>query len=114
MSEISLCNVSKHYSQGRGDPLSVLEEISLKIDAGSFVAIMGPSGSGKTTLLNLIGGLDRPTHGELTVGGKSIQNMSQGALAKWRSRTIGFVFQFYKPFTRSLCSKECGITSIVD
>jgi putative ABC transport system ATP-binding protein len=67
----------------------------LDVRAGEFLALMGPSGSGKTTLLNLIGGLDRPTGGEVVVAGEHIDDLSGGALAKWRSRHVGFVFQFY-------------------
>ncbi|MFX8899344.1 ATP-binding cassette domain-containing protein, partial [Acinetobacter baumannii] len=67
----------------------------LDIAQGDFLALMGPSGSGKTTLLNLIGGLDKPTSGEILVGGSRIDSLSSAALARWRSRHVGFVFQFY-------------------
>jgi putative ABC transport system ATP-binding protein len=73
----------------------VLHAIDLEIQAGEFLALMGPSGSGKTTLLNLIGGLDRPTSGELTVCGAAIGGLSNSGLAAWRARHVGFVFQFY-------------------
>ena len=73
----------------------VLENLSINIDAGEFLALMGPSGSGKTTLLNLIGGLDSPTSGTITVGEARIDQMSQGQLARWRAKNVGFVFQFY-------------------
>jgi putative ABC transport system ATP-binding protein len=73
----------------------VLHGLALEIPKGDFVALMGPSGSGKTTLLNLIGGLDRPTSGEVLVGGQRIDQLSSGQLAKWRARNVGFVFQFY-------------------
>jgi putative ABC transport system ATP-binding protein len=69
--------------------------VSLDIAEGAFVALMGPSGSGKTTLLNLIAGIDRPTHGNIIVGGMDIAGLSESGLAKWRSNTIGFIFQFY-------------------
>ena len=69
--------------------------IDLDIAAGDFVALMGPSGSGKTTLLNLIGGLDTPSTGAITVDGQRIDQMNGGQLAKWRSANVGFVFQFY-------------------
>jgi len=75
--------------------VEVLHNLDLEIPAGQFVALMGPSGSGKTTLLNLIGGLDKPTQGEVIVGGERIDRLSGGQLAKWRSRHVGFVFQFY-------------------
>ena len=73
----------------------VLHGISLKVRAGEMCLLMGPSGSGKTTLLNLIGGLDRPTEGEVDVAGERIDQLSSGQLAAWRARHVGFVFQFY-------------------
>jgi len=93
---ISIRNVTKAYERGR-QKVAVLHEPGLTLDVprGDFVALMGPSGSGKTTLLNLIGGLDSPTSGEVSVGGQRIDTMSGGALAKWRSQNVGFVFQFY-------------------
>ena len=75
--------------------LDVLDGLDLEIPEGSFEALMGPSGSGKTTLLNLIAGLDRPTAGKLTVAGTEVSAMGDAALAKWRSQTIGFVFQHF-------------------
>jgi putative ABC transport system ATP-binding protein len=75
--------------------IPVLEDLSIDIKAGEFLALMGPSGSGKTTLLNLIGGLDSPTSGAISIGGERIDKMSQGQLARWRARNVGFVFQFY-------------------
>ena len=73
----------------------VLDGIDLTIDKGEFEVLMGPSGSGKTTLLNLIGGIDRPTSGDVIVGGTSLATFSESALARWRSRYIGFIFQTY-------------------
>ncbi|HYV67709.1 MAG TPA: ABC transporter ATP-binding protein, partial [Myxococcales bacterium] len=75
--------------------LVVLDGIDLDIPEGSFEALMGPSGSGKTTLLNLIAGIDQPTRGRVVVGGRDISQISQTELAKWRSGTIGFIFQLY-------------------
>ncbi len=75
--------------------IPVLMGINLELDAGGFLALMGPSGSGKTTLLNLVAGLDRPTSGSVTVVGEELDRMSEGALARWRSRHIGFIFQLY-------------------
>ena len=75
--------------------MPVLSDLSLSIEQGDFLALMGPSGSGKTTLLNLIGGLDKPSGGSIAIGGQRIEALSQSALAKWRSRNVGFVFQFY-------------------
>jgi putative ABC transport system ATP-binding protein len=75
--------------------ITVLDGLSLQVGQGEFVALMGPSGSGKTTLLNLIAGIDRPTSGKLVVAGTDVGSLSEGQLATWRSRTIGFIFQFY-------------------
>ena len=91
---ISLRGVKKVYQRGRQD-IPVLEGIDLDIPEGSFEALMGPSGSGKTTLLNLIAGIDRPSAGSLTVAGTDITRLSEGDLASWRARNIGFIFQFY-------------------
>jgi len=91
---VRLQGVSKIYERG-GEPVHVLEGLDLDVAAGSYEALMGPSGSGKTTLLNLIAGLDRPSQGSVEVAGKRLDGMSEGALAKWRSSTIGFVFQSY-------------------
>jgi putative ABC transport system ATP-binding protein len=75
--------------------LTVLDGLSLQVTEGEFVALMGPSGSGKTTLLNLIAGIDRPTSGSLNITGTELTRLSEGELAKWRSRSVGFIFQFY-------------------
>src|SRR5688500_8262976 len=93
-SVVSLAGVSKQYQRGR-EKVAVLNDFNLEIEAGDFVAIMGPSGSGKTTLLNLIGGLDVPTSGTVMVAGERIDQLSRAALARWRARHVGFVFQFY-------------------
>jgi len=75
--------------------LTVLDGLSLQVTEGEFVALMGPSGSGKTTLLNLIAGIDRPTSGSVNIVGTELSRLSEGELAKWRSRSVGFIFQFY-------------------
>src|SRR5512146_152372 len=75
--------------------LTVLDGLNLQVVEGEFVALMGPSGSGKTTLLNLIAGIDRPTSGTLHIAGTELSRLSEGELAKWRSRSVGFIFQFY-------------------
>ncbi|MGE5114707.1 MAG: ABC transporter ATP-binding protein [Acidobacteriaceae bacterium] len=75
--------------------LTVLDGLNLQVGEGEFVALMGPSGSGKTTLLNLIAGIDRPTSGTLHIAGTELSRLSEGELAKWRSRSVGFIFQFY-------------------
>lgn len=94
MSKIDLQNVDKSYRRGT-EQLRVLSGITLKIEEGDFVALMGPSGSGKTTLLNLIAGLDRADSGRIVVAGTELLTLSESALAHWRSRNIGFIFQFY-------------------
>jgi putative ABC transport system ATP-binding protein len=86
--------ISRAFWRGK-ERLDVLDDLDLEISDGSFEALMGPSGSGKTTLLNLIAGLDRPSKGRLEVAGSNIGEMSDAALAKWRSQTIGFVFQHF-------------------
>ena len=91
---VSLKQVIKTYKRGK-QSVEVLHNLDLDIAKGDFLALMGPSGSGKTTLLNLIGGLDRPTKGEVVVDGQRIDKLSGGRLAKWRSEHVGFVFQFY-------------------
>jgi putative ABC transport system ATP-binding protein len=91
---VEIRSLSKVYERGP-QKLEVLHHIDLDIDSEDFVALMGPSGSGKTTLLNLIGGLDSPTDGSISVGGERIERLGEDALAKWRAANVGFVFQFY-------------------
>ncbi len=91
---VKLRGVTKTYERG-GESVRVLEDLDLDVPTGSYEALMGPSGSGKTTLLNLIAGLDRPSNGSVEVAGKRLDGLGEGALAKWRSSTIGFVFQSY-------------------
>jgi putative ABC transport system ATP-binding protein len=91
---IKLRGVRKAYTRGKQE-IPVLEAIDLDIAENSFEALMGPSGSGKTTLLNLIAGIDRPTEGVVEVAGTDIAKLSEGELAAWRSRHIGFIFQQY-------------------
>jgi putative ABC transport system ATP-binding protein len=91
---VRVSDVHKVYRRGN-ERIEVLQGIDLVIPQGDFLALMGPSGSGKSTLLNLIGGLDRPTSGSVEVAGKPIHRLSDGQLAEWRARHIGFVFQFY-------------------
>ena len=91
---ISIKKVVKGYARGK-QRVEVLHALDLEVEAGEFLALMGPSGSGKTTLLNLIGGLDRPDSGEVTVVGERLDQLSSNQLAKWRARNVGFIFQFY-------------------
>jgi len=87
-------NLSKSFTRG-SEEIQVLQKLSLEVAKGEFLSLMGPSGSGKTTLLNLIAGLDQPTGGEIWVGDELISSMSESQLARWRTRHVGFVFQFY-------------------
>jgi len=91
---IELRRVSKLYRKGDAE-IHPLDELSLTIEAGDFVALMGPSGSGKTTLLNLLGGLDTPTSGEVIVCGQNLTELSSRELARWRSEHVAYIFQAY-------------------
>ena len=91
---IEISHVEKVYHRDALE-IPVLNDVNLKVPEGEFVALMGPSGSGKTTLLNLIAGIDKPTRGRIVIGGRDISQMSQSELARWRSSTIGFIFQLY-------------------
>ena len=91
---IQLKSVKKTY-QRDSFLIPVLDGIELTVDAGEFEVLMGPSGSGKSTLLNLIGGIDRPTSGEVHVAGTEVSALSESALARWRARHVGFIFQMY-------------------
>src|ERR687892_1219629 len=91
---VTIRNLHKVYFRG-SERIDVLQGISLDIPEGDFLALMGPSGSGKTTLLNLLGGLDTPSEGSITVGGDRLDKLSGARLSAWRARHIGFVFQMY-------------------
>jgi putative ABC transport system ATP-binding protein len=91
---IRLRNVSKRYRREQ-NVLDVLAGIDLDVKKGEFLALMGPSGSGKSTLLNLIGGIDRPSEGEVVVAGESLTTLSSNQLAAWRAQNVGFIFQLY-------------------
>jgi len=91
---IRLINVHKHYLEGR-NKITALAGLSLDIQKGEFAAVMGPSGSGKSTLLHLIGGLDRPTEGQVLVDGRIISQMADDEVTLFRRTRIGFVFQFF-------------------
>jgi putative ABC transport system ATP-binding protein len=91
---IRLVKVSRRFRRGP-DVINALEEVSLAVPAGKFVALMGPSGSGKSTLLNILSGIDRPDDGEVEVAGQRLNDLSEDQLAAWRARHVGLVFQFY-------------------
>src|SRR5262249_2116877 len=91
---VEVAGLHKFFRRG-SEQIDVLQDLTLSVPEGEFLALMGPSGSGKTTLLNLIAGLDSPTQGTIRVGDDIISNMSEGQLARWRTRHVGFVFQFY-------------------
>jgi len=91
---VRVTGVHKYFRRG-SERIDVLKGLDLDVDPGEFFGLMGPSGSGKTTLLNLIAGLDKPSEGEVWVGSDCISQMSEGQLARWRTRHIGFIFQFY-------------------
>jgi putative ABC transport system ATP-binding protein len=92
---IDLRDVSKAYEMGAGN-VTVLDDITLRVGPGEFVSIVGPSGSGKSTLLNVITGIDRPTEGQVYVGGKAVHELSENGLARWRGRNVGIIFQFFQ------------------
>jgi len=91
---VEINNISKSYWRDSIE-IPVLRDISFGIPKGEFLALMGPSGSGKTTILNLVAGIDRPTSGSVVVDGTDVTALNESALASWRSRNVGFVFQFY-------------------
>ncbi len=91
---IQLNNVTKNYRRGK-EGIAIFDGLTMSIEKGDFVAIMGPSGSGKTTLLNLLGGTDRCDGGQIIFDGERIDGYSEGQLAAWRARSVGFIFQFY-------------------
>jgi putative ABC transport system ATP-binding protein len=91
---VQVRDLHKSFTRGT-EAIHVLRDLTLDVGEGEFLALMGPSGSGKTTLLNLIAGLDQPTDGTITVGENVISEMSESELARWRTRHVGFIFQFY-------------------
>ncbi len=91
---VRVLGIHKYFTRG-AERVDVLQDLSLDVSNGDFLALMGPSGSGKTTLLNLIAGLDVPSTGEVWVGDQLISSMSEAQLARWRTRNVGFIFQFY-------------------
>ena len=91
---VDVQNISKSYTRGT-QKIPVLQNLTLSVPEGEFLGLMGPSGSGKTTLLNLIAGIDTPDSGTISVAGTDLGSLSESALASWRARHVGFVFQFY-------------------
>lgn len=94
MAIVEFENVTRIYKSGEHE-LRALDHVSFRLDEGKIVVILGPSGAGKSTLLNLLGGLDSPSSGKITVGGRDISTLSDNELADYRAATVGFVFQFY-------------------
>ena len=95
MSTLIACRgLTKTYRKGATE-VTPLAALDLEVPAGTFLALMGPSGSGKTTLLNLVAGIDRPTAGDLVVAGEDLVRLSRGALARWRAKSVGYIFQLY-------------------
>jgi putative ABC transport system ATP-binding protein len=92
---IDLRQVAKIYETDAG-PFAALDDVDLQVDSGEFVAVIGKSGSGKSTLINMITGIDRPTSGEVLVGGMAVHTLKEGQMAVWRGRNIGVVFQFFQ------------------
>ena len=92
---IDLRDVVKTYETAAGG-VTVLKDISLQVRNGEFIGVVGPSGSGKSTLLNMITGIDRPTEGEIYVGGQPVHQLSENQLARWRGKTVGVIFQFFQ------------------
>ncbi len=91
---VRVSHVHKYFTRG-SEQIDVLNDLSLEVQPGEFLGLMGPSGSGKTTLLNLIAGLDGPSSGDIWVGRERVSAMNEGQLTRWRTRHIGFIFQFY-------------------
>jgi len=91
---VQVDHVHKFFRRG-SERVDVLQDLTLQVPDGQFLGLMGPSGSGKTTLLNLIAGIDRPSEGDVVVQGEQISAMSEGQLAHWRTKHVGFIFQFY-------------------
>ncbi len=91
---VQLRDVTKDYKRG-AETVHVLQGLTLDVAPGEFLALMGPSGSGKTTLLNILGGIDRASEGSVTVAGEQLDKMNESALARWRGRHVGFIFQMY-------------------
>ena len=106
---IDLRHIFKTYDEGGKMPVPVLEDVSLQVDEGEYLAIMGPSGSGKSTLMNIIGCLDLPTEGEFYLGGENVLTMNENAVADLRNRMIGFVFQNFNLLPRETALENVAL-----
>ena len=106
---IDLRHIHKTYDLGGKMPVPVLEDVTLRVEAGEYIAVMGPSGSGKSTLMNLIGCLDLPTEGEFLLGGENVLGLSENAVADLRNRMIGFVFQNFNLLPRETALENVAL-----
>ena len=106
---IDLRHIYKTYDEGGKMPVPVLEDVSLRVEEGEYLAIMGPSGSGKSTLMNIIGCLDLPTEGEFFLGGENVLTMNENAVADLRNRMIGFVFQNFNLLPRETALENVAL-----
>ena len=106
---IDLRHIFKTYDEGGKMPVPVLEDVSLQVEEGEYLAIMGPSGSGKSTLMNIIGCLDLPTEGEFFLGGENVLTMNENAVAELRNRMIGFVFQNFNLLPRETALENVAL-----
>ena len=109
---LSISGVTKRYRQGRGRFVDALRGVDLEVQAGEFLAIMGPSGSGKSTLFNLIGALDKPTSGQVTLGGLALPKLGARQLAYVRCRHIGYVFQAYNLVASLSARKNVALPAV--
>ena len=105
---VRLAGVSKRFTKGK-ETISIFDHLDFAIPRADFVAVMGPSGSGKTTLLNLLGGIDHVDEGEISVADQRIDGLSEGQLAAWRAKNVGFIFQFYNLMPTMTATNNVGL-----
>jgi len=113
MSIVQAANLTKIYGQGN-TAVTALAQVNLEIKAGEFVAVMGPSGCGKSTLLHLLGGLDRPTEGEVFIANHKLTDLNDAALSELRRRKVGFIFQFYNLIPVLTAVENAGLPLLLD